>query len=435
MSEYHIELTWRCSVCHHVNRGRDLACAECGDPRQDHEPYEMPRDLEAAPKVEDPALVVLAAAGPNWRCQYCGSSTRSISGECGHCGGGRRADRSADSSEPPPPPPPLARDLPFKILILAIGAFCSATIMLLIFAGVFIGVADESLEERPLVSAAPPKITHHDLDVTTGTGRYSHAINVERWTLLDYSGFRENIPASATSVKKDGTHLHHVDRVAHGTKTETYTEYETQWSTETYSDRESCGESCTDRPQSCSRSCTNNKNGFATCRDVCTGGGRSCTTKYCSVTKTRQVSRQVPVSRTRTVPNYVDEPRYADWFTWKDWDWRADRTVEHNAEGFVLAWPTEEEVHLGKGLAAGEKERGTRAARYEVELVDTAGARHPYHPRTADEYLKFEHAQCRIRVFDSSDSILFLSQPTASARPALSAAPVTSVSASAAPSL
>ena len=117
-----------------------------------------------------------------------------------------------------------------------------------------------------------------------------------------------------------------------------------------------CGEEGSDGRQSCSEHCTSNNNGFATCTTSCSGGGRRCTTRYCSEQRSRQV------------PRYRKEPRYAEAIRYKIWDWGDDRTVQATGHGIAdLRWPTNE-AHVGEHLADREQERERRSATYIIKL-------------------------------------------------------------------
>jgi hypothetical protein len=135
--------------------------------------------------------------------------------------------------------------------------------------------------------------------------------------------------------------------------------------TESYTARESCGQTCTTKPQSCRQSCSSKKNGFASCRQVCSGGGQSCTTKYCSVSKTRQVAKTRTDYRTRQVPKYRSEPRYAEGFAWRAWEWQHERTVvEKGTDIAAVKWPAGALTAMG----GGEQEREKRKSNYVVSL-------------------------------------------------------------------
>jgi hypothetical protein len=137
--------------------------------------------------------------------------------------------------------------------------------------------------------------------------------------------------------------------------------------------REACGEDCTTEPPTCREVCKSNRNGFATCREECTGGGRKCKTRYCSETRTREVPQTRSQARTIRVPTYREEPRYADAFSYQAWTWAHDRTTrEEGALGDgvekgvgKLPWPV---GARSSGLPPGEQEREKRTARYVVTL-------------------------------------------------------------------
>lgn len=146
-------------------------------------------------------------------------------------------------------------------------------------------------------------------------------------------------------------------------------------SVETYSVREACGEDCTTEPQRCREVCKSNSNGFATCRQVCSGGGRKCKPRYCSGTRTREVPRTRSEVVKIRVPTYRDEPRFADAFSYTTWSWAHDRTVREQgallgddveAGGAKLRWPAGART---SGLPPGQQEREKRTARYRVALV------------------------------------------------------------------
>lgn len=76
---------WRCKACSGVNRGRDLGCVGCGQPRGDVE-FFLDDD---APLVTDRGLLARANAGTDWVCAYCSSANASGTKTCGGCGGPR----------------------------------------------------------------------------------------------------------------------------------------------------------------------------------------------------------------------------------------------------------------------------------------------------------------------------------------------------------
>jgi hypothetical protein len=232
--------------------------------------------------------------------------------------------------------------------------------------------------------------------------RWKQVVSVERWQILSGEGFAESKPSEAFDARPVDQRFHHTEKVLDGYDTQTYTETVPDgYRTETYTERESCGQDCTPRPQSCSEKCTSNRNGFATCRTVCTGGGQSCTTKYCSVTKTRQVPQTKTVTKTRQVPRYRDEARNATWYRWKIWGWKHDRTLEKSGSALPTVWPDESEVKLGKGLAHGEKERAQRAGSYAVDLVAAGHRRELALSRAVDLERYSTGSMHRLRVWEN----------------------------------
>jgi hypothetical protein len=205
-----------------------------------------------------------------------------------------------------------------------------------------------------------------DFEARVADVSWERVINVERFQAVAHDGFKENFATDALEVKSLGQREHHQEQVLDHYDTERYSvDVADGYRTETYSERESCGQDCTSTPQSCHESCKSNKNGFATCKTVCSGGGRSCSTRYCDKTKTRQVAKTRSESRTRQVPRYRSEPRYAEAFSWVHWEWLPARTARAAGTDVTTRWP---ESNLNKGLADGEKERETRREKYQVTL-------------------------------------------------------------------
>jgi hypothetical protein len=135
--------------------------------------------------------------------------------------------------------------------------------------------------------------------------RWHTVVHVDAWGQVPGDGFTP--PADALHVTDAGTRVQRTDHVRVGSHQEPYTE------------QVACGQDCTTIPRTCTttpRTCTSNKNGFATCTggdQVCTGGGQSCSPRYCTQT------------RSRTVDDYSDIPRYHPYFTWTSWQWRHER--------------------------------------------------------------------------------------------------------------
>ncbi len=346
----HIEMTWRCSACDDKNLGRHKICQTCGHPKDGSEHYEMPEDPSRAVTVTDEDLLRMATAGPDWRCAYCGSDQRRDNGDCDNCGASALEGGDASDGEPAPPPVPVPVAAPPRR---------RGNRKVVVGAGVLAAVAAGFVwnDRRP-----------RDYEARVASVAWEHVIEVERYAVREKEGFRENIPKDAFETKGIGKRVHHHEQVLDGYDTQRYSvEVPDGTRTESYTARVACGEDCTETPRTCREKCTSNQNGFATCREVCSGGGRRCKTRYCSEARTRQVPKTRTEWRTRQVPRYRQEPRHAEAFRWKVWEWAPERQVRaEGVEAAGLRWP--DGGARASGLPKGEQERERRRARYTVTL-------------------------------------------------------------------
>jgi len=100
IGEHYVENTWACTSCRHVNRGRDMLCAECGSPKDKSEDDAIAP--EGAAPVVDPELLKKAVAGPNRLCRFCDSQNRALDGKCPQCGAPREEPVREKPSTPTP---------------------------------------------------------------------------------------------------------------------------------------------------------------------------------------------------------------------------------------------------------------------------------------------------------------------------------------------
>lgn len=372
--ERHIEMLWRCSSCQNKNLGRFKTCQACGNPKDGSEEYEMPPDTSKAATVTDAALLRMASAGPDWRCAYCGSDQRRLDKGCANCGAS--AIEGKEVPEAPGEPAAVASQQSqwatgSRVLLYSLIGV-SGFILFLAFLG--------WNRNRP-----------RDYTAVVSAVSWHRSIAVERYQLASREGFKETLPPDALSVRSIGKKVHHHEQVLDGYDTERYSvEVPDGYRTETYTAHVSCGQDCETIPQTCSEKCTSNRNGFATCRNVCSGGGQRCSTRYCDETRTRQVPQTRTEWRTRQVPRYRSEPRYAEGFAYQHWEWRPARTVNADGTTSDVRWP---ESNLGKDLGPGEKERETRSESYAATLTyDKARRQLRITPADEAAFLRFKPA-------------------------------------------
>ncbi len=392
MPNYTIEMLWTCHVCKQEhNRGLARHCRNCGHPKDEHDEEFFPEDLTKALEGDD---ALKAAAGPDWKCKYCGSLQGALNKCCTECGvdpktgakpwearvktvtedvatgekrvmgainvagqvwtdwlereNARLETAPADTSPPvetsyrenarvaPRTLPKVRIWLPqLPVILGGIGALV-----------VFILVAFLLFRTKIV-------------DAHVSGVKWEHRVLVDRYQVFHRDGFYPE-PA-AFHVTPTGERIHHYDHVRVGSHKEHYNE------------RVACGQSCsTPSCYTTQRTCTSNRNGTANC----TGGDRvcpppSCVTKYCDE------------PRTRTVDDYEDQPRYQTYYAWDAWDWGYNRTVRHTGVSLATSWPSDEE--LKAPLAEGEQERTRREEEYHVSFA-TKDTTYDYAPRDETEF-------------------------------------------------
>jgi hypothetical protein len=385
--ERQIELTWRCTTCGHRNLGRHVVCTNCGNPKDASEQDEMPADPSAVASVADPEMLRMATAGAHWKCPFCGSNQRAYDGSCGHCGAGK-PPMAASPDQPPRAAAPVAkprRSMPVALLLAAGAAG-------LLGFGTCAGVVAWRGAHRG-AGQAPRPVGHLLPRVVEGRVakvEWRHTLVVERWQLFDREGFEEGRPADAVEVKAKEKRVHHTEKVQDGFDTEWYEERVQDGTTrESYTERVSCGQNCTTAPRTCREVCTKNKNGFATCRQECTGGNQSCTTKYCDETKYRDVPRYKNVRRSRQKPRYRDEPRYATWYSWRVWGWGEVRRLPLSGTTTDTAWPTDAETEATARSGKPDKLRARRDAFYGVTFQYAGDRAHAHSPSSEQDFKRF----------------------------------------------
>ena len=344
--EWKIEMLWDCPAGHKRQLGRNLQCSECGYARVEKDEYYMPDDPEHAPEVTDAKQLEDACAGPNWTCEFCGKHERRNGNECANCGAKPKEDVLSDapalvydtatfpdiSTKQEPENTPENTPVPQQISVPpeddVINDFSATRRRFTAFkigsiiTGVLLGIS------FIIWLFIPSKV-----DTTVQSVAWTHTIHIERKQIVEQTGFEEDEPGDAFNIQPDGTKYHHSNHVRIGSHIEHYNV------------SVQCGQTCVDIPRRCSTSCTPGKNGYASCRESCSGGGKSCSPKYCDQ------------DRTRTVDDYEDVPVYRPYFSWAVWRWVHNRDVVHSGATLETNWPSADEEHLDAGVSPGEEER------------------------------------------------------------------------------
>ncbi len=375
MTSRQIEMTWRCSTCGAKTLGRFKKCQQCGNPKDGSEEYEMPADPSKAASVTEEGLLRMALAGPDWRCAYCGSDQRASDKGCAQCGASALEGEEVPDEAPPRPAPPLRRAAPpppARSGISPIWIAMGAAIVLCCGSGSVM----KWFKNRP-----------RDFEARVQGVSWERTIDVMRYQAKRHEGFKEDIPTGASDIGSLGKREHHREDVFDHYEDERYSvEVPDGYRTESYTERVSCGQDCTNTPKTCSEKCSSNKNGFATCRTSCSGGGRSCKTRYCDERRTRQIPKTRTEWRTRKVSRYHSEPRYAEGFAWTAWEWAPQRTVRTTGTDVTTRWP---DSKLNQGLGKGEDEQESRRESYEVTLEYGEGQTITFFPQNEDAFRKF----------------------------------------------
>lgn len=357
-----VENAWTCTSCGSTNKGRHTSCEKCGNAKESDEAANERIDPNAV--VEDPALLRQAAEGAHWSCQYCAGKQRDIHGNCENCGGAKSdpseverpkmdpprgtvrdasGARSGDSSggrRAPSRSERARRELPLRDVrredeapralpwyrekrgalgILGVVAF----IVLLVWL-----------------------FTPHELDATVASMKWIHIGRYEERIVKHEEGW--GTPGGAFNVSCASKYY----------GTERCNSYPCNPHPVSYK--------CNPRQCNCRTSCTNNGNGFSTCRE-------SCSTCYSTCTKTEYSTcwKQCPV--------------YKDWCSYDRYVWvgRGEKTLS-GASAATMMWPD-------LGPIDGDH-RLVKTPAYIVHFVD-GKEKYSYAPDTSEDFARFEDGQ------------------------------------------
>lgn len=378
-----IELKWNCKDCDAKDiLGRHKKCPSCGSPREKGE-MKM-SGLEggkSAATVTDPELLKLAKDRPDWFCTHCSCGNAGSAVRCKGCGSPRYAEADEDHPdfqgehrtapterpegpvEPPeepseeevvPPPPPTGKKTPN-------------------IADVWHKIKEEAKDEEDEVRYVPPEtdvstiifgaaggllvlllgtfiywaFQTHEVSGSVQTMSWTREVSVWQWKDITVrkwehktTQIRETPPrngrgerAGMVMVAGSCQEEHYDDeRYVCGSHQECEDVYRTE--TETYS----CSKSET---YVCGETCSDNGNGFATCRD------KTCT-RSVSDTCTRSV-RVFDHEDCETVDDYCSRPIYKTKCSYLTQEWTKTESYPTRGSGKTFVWgkePAGDEIRL-----------------------------------------------------------------------------------------
>jgi hypothetical protein len=352
---WYVENTWTCTTCQHSNKGRYMDCQGCGARREAGVQDEMPANAGEAPHVTDPERLKQAKAGAHWECEFCEGQTRDLHGNCQNCGGDRshefkrlELEESASAgrwddhlpkgevfrlSEPeyvgkfpervdiPAEPLPWWKRHKRKLIIggsVAAGLGALTWLLLWLF------------------------LPHH-VNVTVDKIAWHYSVELRQRTTKSGEGWRSNMPSSS------------FDESCHRKQkgTEDCNPYECNHRTESYQ--------CRPHQCNCSTTCTSQANGYSKC-------SKSCSTCYDSCTRQKHDTcyRQCPV--------------YADWCSYKYYEWPVIKQAGSSGDNHKVWWPKMEKT--------GPHQRIDKHQRYKVHFTD-GKERWKYTPKGLGDFKRF----------------------------------------------
>ncbi len=354
---WQVENTWNCQHCGAQNLGRHLACQECGARKGT-----ATRDHVAgpeAPEVRDPQLLKKATAGANWKCEHCGNQERNTEGECTHC--------AAPKSRPA-----RLMSVPFYTSIEPLLPRSDAASVSSSFS------VEKNYDIRPdplwrreligplrgwhlalivaglagLIWGIVWILTPREVDAKVTDLSWTYTSNIrERQTLADAEWGR---PGSKGFYKEPAFNVRCESRY-YGT--ENCNPHQCNAHQVSYS----CN--CTSYSCNCRQSCTDNRNVFSTCTEVCSTCQR-CDTCY----------------RTEYDTCYDQCPVYRDWCSYNYYDWPIKTTQHTSGADHVVRWPDL--------VPIGDQQRLQKIEKYKVDFR-TAAEAFEYAPESLTDFRRF----------------------------------------------
>lgn len=328
-----LQNTWKCDSCGAALSGAVMVCNVCGNGKKPSEAYQPPADLQAAPEVTDSASLDLAAAGPNWSCDFCGGQARASNGECLTCGGAKPSAEEAPPKRTPPPPDvrpsTWRRVAPWAAIIGA--ALLLALVIFLI------------------VRAFRPEKAQATVERTS----WERTVVLQQRVINDGSGWKDDAPSGAYGFACDRRKRGERDCNPYRCRP-----HDEEYDCDPYDCR------CSTQRENC----YNLENGFEECDEV-----ERCDTCYRTCTKT---AYDTCYERCDVI---------ADWCSYRYDTWPEKDRATSVGTGLDAAWPT-------RLTAQGPDERLKREEKYTVVFIKKTAHGAPeltYRTASYDDYARF----------------------------------------------
>lgn len=329
-NRYYIQL-WDCPnpACRHQGiLGPLNRCPKCAEPKSDVvKHYDPPKGKEIW--VDDPTKLEIDIHKPDWICPYCSARNPSLRDSrferCFNCDFYREDNLDGTHNDQPvfsdDNAPPAKR--PSK----AIPNHSSAWIWRSIAKGIFAGITIAALVGGGWWVLRPDPYVGVITDLN-----WRIEVPVEKQVIVSETGWSLSSNAIADSIQSE-TRQRGTQRVQVGTRTEMVSvskQVQDGYESVSVTRYRSVPNGTY---QDCHRSSMSN--GYA--QETCTTRTRYRDESY-TTTEQRPRYKTITVQEPRTVPIYENQPVYATWYSWREWQWvfaqslvaSGDRTLPRN---------------------------------------------------------------------------------------------------------